>query len=272
MPEYHLTDPPSELANHEADTTNVHGIADTSVLVTDSDLATHNSDTTSVHGIADTSVLVTVAQLSAHDSDTTNVHGIADTSVLVTDSDLAAHDSDTTNVHGIADTSELITDSDLAAHDSDTTNVHGIADTARLAKILTASRQSGTATGSGFQTLATIAIPANTLGTNKGVAFEIKYRRTTGAGTVTPRIVYGSTTLVTFSSDSAALGCIRGILFADGATNAQRIHAESSRSTLPVTGTSAEDSTGALNLLVQIDLGTDSDVFTLDWAQAVVME
>lgn len=53
----------SELATHNNDTTNVHGIADTSLLATTtsvaSDISTHNSDTTGVHGIADTSLLAT---------------------------------------------------------------------------------------------------------------------------------------------------------------------------------------------------------------------
>lgn len=53
----------TNLSNHESDTTNVHGITDTSALATktyaDSAVSTHNSDTTSVHGIADTSALAT---------------------------------------------------------------------------------------------------------------------------------------------------------------------------------------------------------------------
>ena len=52
---------------HESDTTNVHGIADTSALALSATVAsdissavsTHNSDTTNVHGIADTSILAT---------------------------------------------------------------------------------------------------------------------------------------------------------------------------------------------------------------------
>lgn len=47
------------LTTHNNDTTNVHGILDTSVLATQSDIANHNSDTTSVHGIADTAQLAT---------------------------------------------------------------------------------------------------------------------------------------------------------------------------------------------------------------------
>ncbi len=53
------------VGTHNTDTTNVHGIADTSALATNTSVGTavsdHNSDTTNVHGISDTSVLVTLA-------------------------------------------------------------------------------------------------------------------------------------------------------------------------------------------------------------------
>lgn len=53
----------SEFDAYSADSTDVHGIADTSALATQthvsSAISTHNSQTTSVHGIADTSVLAT---------------------------------------------------------------------------------------------------------------------------------------------------------------------------------------------------------------------
>lgn len=45
-------------------------------------LATHDADTTAIHGIADTAALATDADLNAHAIDTTGVHGIADTSTL----------------------------------------------------------------------------------------------------------------------------------------------------------------------------------------------
>jgi hypothetical protein len=132
------------ITQHNNDTTNVHGIADTSALATTSGVTTtvndaisaHSGDTTSVHGIADTSVLVTATNLSdsissamsTHASDTTSVHGIADTSVLATATDvsdavaaeaivtagnLTAHNVETENVHGIADTTALVTQTDL---------------------------------------------------------------------------------------------------------------------------------------------------------------
>jgi hypothetical protein len=51
-------------------------------------VGTHNSDTTNVHGIADTSLLATTSAaqgyVSTHNSETTNVHGISDTAALAT--------------------------------------------------------------------------------------------------------------------------------------------------------------------------------------------
>jgi len=64
-----VADETQALLEHEADTTSVHGIADTSVLATDSDLSTavsnHAAVTTSVHGIADTSDLVVTTDTPA---------------------------------------------------------------------------------------------------------------------------------------------------------------------------------------------------------------
>lgn len=111
---------------HEADTTNIHGIADTAQLETVTGSAakveTHRTDTSDVHGIPDTSVLATDSEVatavSDHSTDTTNVHGIADTSALETTAGsaakVAAHEADT-SVHGIADTTVLATDAEVAA-------------------------------------------------------------------------------------------------------------------------------------------------------------
>jgi len=156
------------IGTHSTDTTDVHGIPDTSVLATNSSVSTaigtHSSDTTDVHGIADTSILETttgaqskanaaaLAEVNTHNVDTTNVHGIADTALLATKSyadaagttassaastALSSHNSATANVHGISDTTALATktyaDNAVATHEADTTNVHGIADTSLLA-------------------------------------------------------------------------------------------------------------------------------------------
>ena len=163
-PQFYLTIGQT-VTNHTNASTMVHGIADTSLLATQSDvnnastaaasdLSDHTSATTTVHGIADTSLLATqsdvnnaataaASDLSDHTSATTTVHGIADTSLLATQSDvndaetaaasaLAGHAADTTDVHGIADTTLLVTQSDLTDHAAETANVHGIADTTAL--------------------------------------------------------------------------------------------------------------------------------------------
>lgn len=150
----------SEINTHNNDTTSVHGISDTSVLVTESEL-------TQAISTSETGIAIDIATaVSNHQADTTNVHGIVDTSLLITQSqltgqvqtlsdaiaassttssiNLSAHEADTTNIHGISNTSLLAYLSDvsqasetaasnLATHESDTTNVHGIANTALLA-------------------------------------------------------------------------------------------------------------------------------------------
>jgi len=86
----------TNLSNHDLDTTNVHGIADTAELETQTgaqakaDLAQAAAETTAA---ADATLKADAAQaaaethadgaVSAHNSDTTNVHGIADTADLV---------------------------------------------------------------------------------------------------------------------------------------------------------------------------------------------
>ena len=83
----------TNLSNHQSDTTNIHGIADTSLLATTANVATAkseaisaaSSDATTKANAAQTAAESTAANaLSSHESDTTNIHGIVDTSLLVT--------------------------------------------------------------------------------------------------------------------------------------------------------------------------------------------
>ncbi len=188
----------TQVNSHEATTTNVHGIADTSLLATkayadqaEADaISTASADATTKANAAKSGAETTAAAaLASHEADTTNVHGIADTSLLATkayadqaEADaisaaaadattkanaaqtaaeataataLAAeslermsavstavsnHGSVTENVHGIANTANLATkayadsssSSAVSTHNGVSTNVHGIADTANL--------------------------------------------------------------------------------------------------------------------------------------------
>jgi len=119
----------TNFTNHQGRKLDVHGIANTELLVTEAGLASsltafgttvsnnlsgHASDTTNIHGIVDTTLLVTQDNLSSHNSDTTDVHGIANTANIVYAADLSGHASDTSNVHGIADTTVLVTQTQLS--------------------------------------------------------------------------------------------------------------------------------------------------------------
>lgn len=130
----------SLVAAHEADTTSVHGIADTSVLATDSDVSsavsTHAA-ATDPHGdraYTDSAVSALSTVYQPLDSDLTAIAALTTTSTgrsLLAAADAAAirtiagaevsgaaasavsaHDADT-SVHGIADTSALLDTSDI---------------------------------------------------------------------------------------------------------------------------------------------------------------
>jgi|694.fasta_scaffold58838_2 hypothetical protein len=119
-----------DLSAHEASSINVHGIANTAALATqsyaDTQVSTHNSETINVHGIANTNDLATMTYadgaVSTHNSATINVHGIANTAALSTKSyadeassnAVSTHNSATTSVHGIANTAVLATQSDVS--------------------------------------------------------------------------------------------------------------------------------------------------------------
>ncbi len=72
-------------------------VSDLAAKALDSDLDAHTGATTNVHGIADTSLLATTANVSAAQ---TAAEGYADSAV-------STHNADTTSVHGISDTSQL---------------------------------------------------------------------------------------------------------------------------------------------------------------------
>lgn len=122
--------------DHEAETTTVHGIADTSVLATTSHVATAKSEAiTDANAAADIKVSDAVAALTKSSVSLGNVDNTADAYKPVSEAQAAAistakteaiteagqaaddkisvHNLDETNVHGIADTSVLVTQTDL---------------------------------------------------------------------------------------------------------------------------------------------------------------
>lgn len=140
-------------------------------------------------------------------------------------------------------------------------------------RILDAARKVVTVSGSGFRPLFSVPIPGGTLGTTKILRGEYAVRRTTGAGTATVRVSYGGTVMVTHAVATSAVFLGRFFLFAAGAVSSQRVHALLADTALGVdvvTGTAAQDSTRDLNLDVELDLGTDTDVFTGDFVVAVL--
>jgi hypothetical protein len=106
-----IADLTTSVNSHINGTTNVHGIADMSLLATQSYAENQAS---SAQSAAETNAAATAdTKIAAHNLDTTSVHGIADTSLLATSSDVSGavsdHNLETTSVHGIADTSALAT-------------------------------------------------------------------------------------------------------------------------------------------------------------------
>lgn len=119
-----VTERDSAISTHSADTTAVHGIADTSALALTTDLETHEADT-STHGVTEIDgVTERDSAISTHNSDTTSVHGITDTAALATDAELSTHAALDTTVHG-SGSDVLATDADITTHAALDTGVHG---------------------------------------------------------------------------------------------------------------------------------------------------
>jgi hypothetical protein len=122
-------------------------------------------------------------------------------------------------------------------------------------------------TGAGFQTAATVPIPAGLL-LDGVLRWSISGRRTTGAGTCQQRVRIGGVDLLTFAAaDTNAVIFTRGNAFAEtlGSPASLRSNAASSRGGAVLsTGLAAVDLTALQDLTFEIDLATDTDVYTFD--------
>ena len=132
----------SALSTHEADTTAIHGIADTAALATkvyaDAAVSTHEADTTSVHGIADTSILVTTTGTQTLAAKSLTSPALTGTPTAPT----AAAGTDTTQVATTAfvqDAIELVVGAAPAALNTLAEIATSLADNADLSGTLTTS-------------------------------------------------------------------------------------------------------------------------------------
>ena len=104
------------ITNHNNVTTNVHGIANTSLLATTANVATAKSEALST-AAADATTKANAAQSAAEATaaaDATSKSNAAQAAAIsaaatAAGTALSTHEADTTNVHGIADTSILVT-------------------------------------------------------------------------------------------------------------------------------------------------------------------
>jgi hypothetical protein len=151
------------------DTTDIHGIANTANLATqtyvNTAVSTHESDT-SVHGIANTADLVTQSMLSnAIDAAEVNQSALAGTGIdwnsadgrfdidstvatkTYADTAVSTHNSDATDVHGIADTSLLATKSYADTAEADAITAAGTAADTKISTAVAALTKSSVGLG-----------------------------------------------------------------------------------------------------------------------------
>jgi hypothetical protein len=104
----------NNLAAHKDDASNVHGVADMTVLTTETYVAnaitTHVGVTSNVHGIANTLALATTTSVG------TSISTALETAANNLSQAISDHNEDTSNVHGIANTNAIVytTDSRLS--------------------------------------------------------------------------------------------------------------------------------------------------------------
>lgn len=120
-----------ELTTHESDTS-THGVSEVDgVTERDSAISTHSADTTAVHGIADTSALALTTDLDTHAADT-STHGasdIADVSDIAVDGNLSANAQNAvTNRH--AESHTVVSHNDTTATGANLNTLVGSGETA----------------------------------------------------------------------------------------------------------------------------------------------
>jgi len=148
--------------SHGSSTTNVHGIADTAELATESYVNQAEAD---ANAYADSAI---GTAMTNHSTDSTDVHGIVDTADLMLKSGSSMTGSLTLSgapTFDLQASTKKYVDDTISTHTAVTTNVHGIADTSLLATkeyADTAESDAITAAGTAADTKISTAVAALT--------------------------------------------------------------------------------------------------------------
>lgn len=129
--------------------------------------------------------------------------------------------------------------------------------------ILFADNLKQAVTGAGIQPIATVAIDAGLL-LDGVLRYSLSGRRTTGAGTSSVRSRIGGVDLLTAAGDGNLNLYHRGNASAVTPTNLRANGFSSRTGAAGITGLAVVNLADALDLTFDVDLGTDTDVFTFD--------
>lgn len=159
-------------------------------------------------------------------------------------------------------------------------SINGYSLTGRgLNRLLVASRQSATATGSGDVNLYTYSVAANTLGTTKGIRFRFIAKRTTGSGTVAFKLKWGGVRFDAVTANTGPSYIVQGELWANGSTSSQfdytffqGLSAAGGFTQAGQLTNFTSDTTNSVNLALDIALTTTTDVVTLSAVTIELLE
>lgn len=123
-------------------------------------------------------------------------------------------------------------------------------------------------------TLATITIPAGAMGINGRIEVRCRWSFSGTAGTKTPRIKFGATTIVGTAAGATITAYRHNAEVANrGAANSQYTYIEgmnSSAASLMTTGTAAIDTTAAVNIAITGQLAAAADTIKLESYQVLL--
>jgi hypothetical protein len=137
-------------------------------------------------------------------------------------------------------------------------------------QIINVQHPNANISGAGFITVASFTLTGGLL-SDENLLYVLAFiERTTGSGTFTPRLTYGSSSVAAASPGQPNAGC-EAFLFANNATNAQQIWIGPKNTVSQFNnGDITEDSTADLTVTLAIDLNTDTDVYVCRYFSATL--